>query len=186
MTTISIISGTDRPGSLSGKVADYVASKYREAGARPEKVSMADFPITKVAGGRYGEEIPEVEEFNAPLLASDGWVMIIPEYNGSFPGILKLFIDYLPYPGGMQNKPMSFIGEGNGSFGGLRAVEQMQMIAGYRYAYIFPERVFIPRVRSNFDVEEGIQESVTQDLLEQQVTGFVSFIRKLATSVPAG
>ncbi len=183
---ITIISGTDRPGSFSDKVSKFVRSKYESLGVDANVASLTEFPLQSVAGGKYGKDIPELKSFNAQLLDSDGWVMVIPEYNGSFPGILKMFVDYLPYPGGLNGKPLSFIGEGDGSFGGLRAVEQMQMVASYRDAYIFPERVFIQRVRKNFDEQEGIKDEMVQSLLDKQIKGFVDYIGRLtATSVPA-
>ncbi len=177
--SITVISGTDRPGSFSDKVAGYVRNQYEKQGVRCHIAHMTEFPLNSVSGGRYGKAIPEIKAFNEPLLNADGWVMVIPEYNGSFPGILKMFIDYLPYPGGLNNKPISFIGEGDGAFGGLRAVEQMQMVAGYRDAHIFPERVFIQRVRKNFDEQTGIKDEFSQSLLDKQIQGFIDFIRRL-------
>lgn len=64
-----------------------------------EVISLADFPLEEVVGGRYGKKLPAVEAFRKPILEADGLVFVIPEYNGSFPGILKMFIDYLPFPG---------------------------------------------------------------------------------------
>ncbi|MDZ7716989.1 MAG: hypothetical protein U5J95_12320 [Balneolaceae bacterium] len=43
----------------------------------------------------------------------------------------------------MDKKPIAFVGEANGAFGGMRAVEQLQQVVGYRHAHVFPERVFI-------------------------------------------
>jgi len=37
--------------------------------------------------------------------------------------------------------------------GGLRAVEQLQMVFGYRNAHVFPERVFIPTVAQKFPAD---------------------------------
>lgn len=185
MLNISIISGTDRPGSLSLQLAGFIKQKYEDETVKASIASMEDFPLTQVVGGKYGEKIADVEAFISPILQADGWVIIIPEYNGSFPGILKMFIDYLPYPGGFQDKPVAFIGEGDGAFGGLRAVEHMQMVAGYRQAYTFPQRVFVQRVRKNFDQKDGITDPLIDSLLDEQVKGFIKFIRQLSGSMDA-
>ena len=71
---------------------------------------------------------------------------------------------------------MAFIGEAAGAFGALRSVEQFQMIANYRNALQFPERVFIARVNKEFDEETGLKDEFTQSLLNSQVTNFVKFI----------
>ncbi len=174
---LKIISCTDRPNSNALKVSNYVKTLYRQKGINAEVINLEDFPLGKVIGGKYGKEIPEVEAFRDPIINADGLVFVIPEYNGSFPGILKMLVDYLPFPGAFTKMPMAFIGESTGAFGGLRAVEQFQMIANYRNALQFPERVFIARVHNEFDEAEGLKNEFTQGLLESQVENFADFVR---------
>ncbi|MEQ8524941.1 NAD(P)H-dependent oxidoreductase [Gracilimonas sp.] len=173
---LKIISSTDRPNSNALKVSRYVQSLYEEKEVEAEVISLEDFPLEEVVGGRYGKKLPAIEKFREPIINADGLVFVIPEYNGSFPGILKVFVDYLPFPKAFEKMPMAFIGEANGAFGGLRAVEQFQMVANYRNALQFPERVFIPRVKDEFVEGEGIKDSFKQNLLESQVENFVKFV----------
>lgn len=173
---LKIISGTDRPNSNALKISEYVKSLYLEKGADVDIISLEDFPLEEVVGGRYGKKIPVIEKFRAPVIEADGLIFVIPEYNGSFPGVLKMFIDYLPFPEAFEKMPMAFIGEANGAFGGLRAVEQFQMVANYRNALQFPERVFIPRVKKEFTEEEGLKDEFKQKLLESQVENFLKFV----------
>jgi NAD(P)H-dependent FMN reductase len=79
----------------------------------------------------------------------------------------------------LENKPVALVGEANGAFGALRAVEQLQQVVSYRNAYVFPERVFISRVDENFDDEKGVIDSLQQQLLMSQIENYPSFIRKL-------
>jgi len=180
MTDLKIISGTDRPGSYSLRISRYLKQRYGElndvvAGI----IDLQDFPIDKVAGGRYGDEISSIEQFNEPVLSADGLVVVCPEYNGGYPGILKMFVDYLPFPAALEKKPVCFVGEASGAFGALRAVEQLQQVFGYRNAHIFPERVFIPRVKINFDEKEGIKDALQQQLLDSQIRNFAQFVSDL-------
>jgi len=177
MIDIKIISATDRPNSNASKIAAYVKKKYSEHAAEAETISLQDFPLADVAGGNYGSEIESVKKFRQPVIEADGLVFVIPEYNGSFPGILKIFVDYLPFPEAFEGMPMSFIGEAAGAFGALRAVEQFQMIAAYRNARLFPERVFIPRVKDEFDPESGLRDSFKQQLLDDQIKKFTQFVK---------
>ncbi|NGP87590.1 NADPH-dependent FMN reductase [Fodinibius halophilus] len=179
MLDLQIISGTDRPGSNALRVSKYIQKKYREEGVDTGIIDMQNFPVDQVAGGKYGEELPEVEAFVSRAVTADGLVIVCPEYNGGYPGILKLFIDYFPFPGSLEKKPIALVGEASGAFGALRAVEQLQQVLGYRHAHIFPERVFIPRVTENFDDETGINDDFQQQLLMAQVTGFPQFVRDL-------
>jgi len=177
MIKLKIISATDRPGANALKVARYLAPKYEELGAEVSIISLRDYPIKDVAGGKYGQQINSVDAFNEQVLEADALVLIVPEYNGSYPGILKLFIDYLPYPHGLEKIPICIVGESSGTFGALRAVEQIQAVFGYRNAYIFPERVFIPRVKQNFDPETGIRDEFQQELLIDQIRNFYVFTK---------
>lgn len=183
MIDLSIISGTDRPGSNARRISNYLQKKYKQKGVAADIIDLQDFPLEKVSGGRYGEEIPAVDQFVDQAVIADGLVIVCPEYNGSYPGILKLFIDYFPFPESLYKKPIALVGEANGSFGALRAVEQLQQVIGYRNAHIFPERVFIPRVSDNFDSETGIKDSFQQELLESQIENFVPFVRDFQEEV---
>lgn len=173
---LKIISSTDRPNSNALKISKYVKTLYQKEGAEVEVISLEDFPLKEVVGGRYGQDLPAVEKFRKPIMNADGLVFVIPEYNGSFPGILKLFVDYLPFPEAFEKMPMAFIGESSGAFGALRSVEQFQMIANYRNALQFPERVFIPRVTKEFDTETGLSDPFKQKLLQSQIINFMKFI----------
>lgn len=176
---LAIISGTDRPGSNALKIAEFVCNKYRSQDVDAYIKSLCDFPLKDVAGGKYGKEIPSVNQFNEDIVSADGLVFVVPEYNGSFPGILKLFIDYLPFPKALSKVPVSFIGESNGKFGALRAIEQLQHICGYRYAFNFPERLFINKVSKTFDEDEGHEDDFTTELLNSQIKNFILFVDAL-------
>lgn len=176
MKRIVLLSATDRPSSKALEIAGYLKTKFEQTGMCPYIVSLEDYPLELVAGGRYGADIPEVEAFNERVLSANGLVFIVPEYNGSFPGILKMFIDYLPFPEAFRNLPLAFVGEASGAFGALRAVEHLQQICGYRNAMMFPERVFIQRVNQNFDKDTGIADAKTNEFLESMIRNFSDFV----------
>lgn len=175
MNKIHILSSTDRPGSNALKVSKYV-KEYMDDKADVELFSLKDFPFEEVVGGKYGKDIENVKKYNDKFLDTDGFLFVVPEYNGGFPGVLKLFIDYLPFPEAMYMKPVSFIGEAAGSFGALRPVEHIQQILAYRKALIYTERMFIQGVNKNFDPENGLKSDLLQGLLEDQLNGFVKFV----------
>ena len=178
MNTIHILSSTDRPGSNALKVSNY-AKNFLNGKAEVEVFSLKDFPYADVVGGKYGKDIESVEKFNNKFLDADGFLFVVPEYNGGFPGVLKLFIDYLPFPEVMDKMPVSFIGEAAGSFGALRPVEHIQQILSYRNALIYSQRMFIKDVNNTFDPEDGLKSDMLQGLLEDQLNGFVEFVQQV-------
>lgn len=183
MIDIRIISGTDRPNSNARLISLYLKKKYQQEGVNADIIDLQYFPLEEVSGGRYGESIPAVDEFVEQAVRADGLVIVCPEYNGGYPGILKIFIDYFPFPDSLYKKPIALVGEANGAFGALRAVEQLQQVVGYRNAHIFPERVFIPRIDHNFDAENGIKDSFQQELLESQIENFIPFVKDFQEDV---
>ncbi|MEX0720919.1 MAG: NADPH-dependent FMN reductase [Balneolaceae bacterium] len=176
---IKIISGTDRPNSNALKISAYIKPLYEAKDASVEIIDLQDFPLGDVVGGKYGKNLPSVTEFIKPVIEADGLIFVIPEYNGSYPGILKLFIDYLPFPESFKMMPIAFIGESKGAFGGLRAVEQFQMVVNYRNALQFPESLYISRVHKEFSEEDGLKDDFQQKLLLSQMKNFVKFIKAI-------
>lgn len=178
MNKIHILSSTDRPGSNALKVSEYV-KEFIQDFSEAEVFALTEFPFDVVTGGRYGDDIDEVNMFNDRFLDADGFIFVIPEYNGGFPGVLKLFVDYLPFPAALYKKPVSFIGESNGAFGALRSVQQMQQILAYRKAISYPESMYISGVSKNFDRNNGLNSEKLQVLLEEQLKGFIEFVGQL-------
>lgn len=179
MNKIHILSSTDRPGSNALKVSNYVGGLLKDH-AEVEIFSLKDFPFEDVVGGNYGKDLPRVDEFNHKFLDADGYLFVVPEYNGGFPGVAKLFFDYLPFPNAIEQKPVSFIGEADGSFGALRPIEHLQALFIYRKAVVYPERMFISGVSKNFDEENGLKSEFLQGLLKDQLSGFAKFVAKLS------
>ena len=178
--TILIISGTNRPGSNALKVANVLAGHYRAANAPHEVYSLADMPREIFDPGSYAAKPAAFAAVQQRVLAAAGLHVVSPEYNGSFPGVLKYFVDMLKFPDSFDRKPVAFVGEAAGIWGGLRAVEQLQMVFGYRNAHIYPERVFVPAISGKFDAEGKITDAAIDERLGKQARGFAAFSRCVA------
>jgi chromate reductase, NAD(P)H dehydrogenase (quinone) len=175
---IQILVGTDRPQSKSALIAKNIAPLYNKNGFNSEIINLENLNLSSLNGSHYGQAKPPlVQQAIDNLMLADGLVVVCPEYNGSMPGILKLYIDHWKYPESFEHRPVCFIGLG-GRFGGLRPVEHLQQIFGYRNGYIFPDRVFIHNVWTIFEGEK-IKDEHVQNQLEQQAQGFCRFINAL-------
>lgn len=170
-----IFSGTDRPGSNSLKVSKIIQEIYSNLGEVVKIVDLAELKLIKtMEQSRYGEALPTaIQETLALINQAEGLIIVCPEYNGSMPGILKWFIDHFKYPDAFEYRPVCFIGLG-GMFGGLRAVEHLQQVFGYRNSFIFPERIFLINIfRTMKDGE--LTDLFSLDLLKKQAAGFQKF-----------
>ena len=116
------------------------------------------------------------------VLDAIGLHVVTPEYNGSFPGVLKYWIDMLKFPESFEAKPVAFTGESAGIWGAIRSIEQLQLIFGYRNAHIFPDRVFIPGIGQKLDDAGRLTDSAIDQKLAKQVGGFIKFIASFSAA----
>lgn len=177
---ITVIAGTNRDGSNTLKVAKAVAEMHRGMGAEVTLLDLVALPSSILGPGAYAEK-PDgfAEAFQRPVLDANGLVVVTPEYNGGFPGVLKLFIDMLPFPESFENRPTAYIGLSAGSGGALRPVEQLQMIFGYRNALNYNKRVFMPSVDDLLNESGAIVDGGLRERLMDQARGFQAFVESV-------
>jgi NAD(P)H-dependent FMN reductase len=175
---ILVIAGTNRPDANALRVANVIHDHYRDASVPAELYSLTELPCEIFESSSYAAKPESFVAVQRRVLDAGGLHVVTPEYNGSFPGILKYFIDMLKFPESFDRKPVAFVGEASGIWGGLRAVEQLQMIFGYRNAHIYPERVFIPGVKTRFDAA-GHFDADLNERLRKQAVGFGSYVECL-------
>jgi chromate reductase, NAD(P)H dehydrogenase (quinone) len=168
--TITVICGTNRPQAASRAISNHVCEVLKKQTQKVACIDLADLKSDLFNATSYAEK-PEwfLKEFQEPINSASKIIFVVPEYNGSFPGVLKYFIDMLSFPQSLKGVPVAFIGVAAGSFGALRAVEQVEMICHYLGAYLFPERLFIPQVTSLVSpkLELGDKEERLKSLLER-------------------
>lgn len=179
MASILIISGTNRPDSNAMKIARILEGHYKSAGAEVALLSLTELPKEVFDGAAYATKPPGMVAIQQRVLDARGLHVVTPEYNGSFPGVLKYFVDMLKFPESFDRKPVAFTGEAAGMWGALRSVEQLQMIFGYRNAHVFPERVFIPGIGNALDSSGKLKDAELDGRLKKQAEGFVKFCGSL-------
>ena len=175
---IVVVCGTNRDGALSRLLATEVSESYRQRDQSVDLLDMNELPPEALLPTAYKEQAEPVKKLVDRFLASDGAVFVIPEYNGSYPGVIKLFVDMLPYPEGFDSRPCAFIGLAAGQFKSLRAVEHFQQVAGYRNAYMYPRRIFIGDSFKQF-VDGKLSDDELSKRLHAQADGFIQFIQSI-------
>jgi NAD(P)H-dependent FMN reductase len=128
--------GSTREGRFGPTVAHWFA---RFAAQRPDlDVDVVDLVEPGVPGPR----------FTAAIDAADGVVIVVPEYNHSFPGPLKTAIDSVGRE--WHAKPVGFVSYG-GISGGLRAVEPLRGVFAELHAVTIRETVSFAMAWQAFD-----------------------------------
>ncbi len=176
---MTLLVGTNRPGSNTRKVAAQIEHFYVEMKVPLAIIDLAKLPLDVFLPAAYEEKPASFAPFADAVLRSSGLHVVTPEYNGSVPGVLKYFIDMLKFPESFERRPVCFTGLAAGMWGALRPVEQLQAIFGYRNAYLYPERVFIPRVTEQLDEAGELKDAELIGRMKAQVVGFVDFVERL-------
>jgi NAD(P)H-dependent FMN reductase len=173
---ITLVVGTNRPGSRARAVSKHVEEIYKELGVALTTLDLANLPPEIFNTNSYEEAPASFAPFQQGITNSHGLVIVTPEYNGSVPGILKYFIDMLEFPVSFERRPVCFVGVAKGMWGALRPIEQLQAIFGYRNGYIYPERVFMPGVDKLLDEGGRLKDGALVERLRKQAVGYVEFV----------
>ncbi|HSL18843.1 MAG TPA: NAD(P)H-dependent oxidoreductase [Methylomirabilota bacterium] len=176
---ITVISGTNRPGSNTRRIAALAEEKLLEAGEEVVLLDLVELPMELFDGTSYASKPAAFAPFQDAVLAAAGILTVIPEYNGACPGIMKYFIDMLRFPESLYEKPAGFIGLSAGPWGAVRAVEQLEMVFQYRHAHLCGRRVFIPNVAAVLDPDGRFADPATEHRFGEAVAKFSDFCRRL-------
>ena len=176
---ITLIVGTNRPDSNTRKIARLLGEIYAELKVPLRVLDLAQLPPEIFSPACYAEKPKSFQPFANAVLQSSGLHVVTPEYNGGLPGVLKYFIDMLEFPESFERRPVCFTGLAAGAWGALRPVEQLQAIFGYRNAYIYPERVFLPQISGLLDEAGRPKDPELTDRLRKQAAGFIDFVERL-------
>src|SRR3954470_7860455 len=103
---ITMVVGTNRPGSRARAVSKHVEEIYSELGVKLTTVDLANLPPEIFNPNSYEEAPASFAPFQNAITTADGLVIVTPEYNGSIPGILKYFIDMLDFPVSFERRPV--------------------------------------------------------------------------------
>jgi len=173
---ISIIVGTNRDNSKSEVVAAYYQVILKKKGIASEIILLKDLPENFITSDLY-KNAGKDEQFNRLLeviVGAKKLIFIVPEYNGSFPGVLKAFIDGMPYPKGFEDKKIALVGLSSGIQGGALALSHLSDIFSYLNAHVFGQRVKLIQIEKN--LENGlITNDLYNQLIEAQINKFIEF-----------
>ncbi|NEO87984.1 MAG: NAD(P)H-dependent oxidoreductase [Spirulina sp. SIO3F2] len=117
---IPVILGTVRQGRLSEPVANFILEQVQQqADVETELIDIRALSLPMDDAGPQAK-IPALSE---TMLRADGYIIVVPEYNHTYPGLLKHMLDlnrdeYL-------HKSVGLCTVSAGPFGGIRAGEAL-------------------------------------------------------------
>ena len=173
---IVIIVGTNRPNSMSRKIAEYYQNILSQYNTPSIILDLIHLPHDFTVSAMY-ENSGKNEAFNnlkVILEKADKFVFIIPEYNGSYPGVLKAFIDGLPYPNSFSNKKAALVGLSSNMQGAALALSHLNDVFSYLGMNTLALRVKLAHIRSHYN-DNVISNVLYKELLEMQAEQIIRF-----------
>jgi NAD(P)H-dependent FMN reductase len=145
-TKVLALVGSLRAASINRQIAELATEVAPEGIVVTVFEGLGDLPF-------YNEEIDDVMNAEAPALApvaalraaaaeADAALVVTPEYNGSYPAVLKNAIDWLSRPfgdGALKGKPLAVIGGSFGQYGGVWAHDDTRKSFGIAGARVVDE-----------------------------------------------
>ena len=188
MTKILAFSGSTRRNSYNQAVVECAAQAAKDAGAEVTVINLADYamPIfNEDEEAEYG--IPErAQAFKQLMIEHDGILIASPEYNSSYPAVLKNAIDWAsrkagdePVLAAYKQKVVGLMAASPGALGGMRVLVVLRMLMQNLSCIVAPAQVAVGNVADKLDESGTISDEKTKKQLANLAKQVVDLATKL-------
>jgi chromate reductase, NAD(P)H dehydrogenase (quinone) len=171
MEKVIVISCTNRPDSNTLRASRIYSKILDDLGVPNEIFDFTTLPrdiaFSETFGKRSAGFTDIIRKYITPYST---FIFVVPEYNGSFPGILKVFIDSV-HPSEWHDKNVCLVGIADGRGGNVRGMEHLTGILNYLKIHVYHNKLPISMIGKAFN-----DSSFTDDQLAvsiNQVKGFL-------------
>lgn len=188
MTKILAFSGSTRRNSYNQAVVECAAQAAKDAAAEVTVINLADYamPIfNEDEEAEYG--IPErAQAFKQLMIEHDGILIASPEYNSSYPAVLKNAIDWAsrkagdePVLAAYKQKVVGLMAASPGALGGMRVLVVLRMLMQNLSCIVAPAQVAVGNVADKLDESGAISDEKTKKQLANLAKQVVDLATKL-------
>lgn len=171
---IEILAGSPRKDSVTFRVALFLQKYLQEKtqhNAGIIDVRDWNIPAMLQSGWPSPDKAPvELRPMAERMFAAEAFILVSPEYNGSYSGALKNLLDYFPK---QTRKAFGIATASPGTLGGIRASQQMQLLINALFGIGSPYMLIIPTVQNKFDEEGNLTDASFQKSIDIFITEFI-------------
>jgi len=177
---ITVVVGSNRRNNNTNIIGSIYKSILEDMGCVDVKIiNIEKMPSNILHPDMYVETNDWLEQLKKDkLIPSDKFIFILPEYNGTFPGSVKLFIDALSSKDAesvFYGKKAALVGISAGKFGNWLGLEHFGVVLNYLKVNVYHQKVSI----SNFwnYMKDGVrfEDKKTEEYIVRQLEGFLEF-----------
>lgn len=164
---IKVISGTNRRQNLTKIVSKEYVRFLKEMGEEASMLSLDEVNVSErdASFEMMEKELEPVEKF----------IIVMPEYHGSYPGILKLMIDNTDVSRVWHHKKVLLVGVATGRAGNLRGMEHLTGSLLHMKMLVHPNRLPISKVHELLDENGKFTDLPTIEVISRQLKEFIKF-----------
>ena len=171
---ITIVSGSPRKGSITFRMALFLKKALEEKTTHNiDIIDVRDYPIPVMLQEVYSsvEKTPEgLKELAEIMFATNAFILISPEYNGSYTPAMKNLFDHFPK---QAHKTFGIVTASPGSMGGMRATQQMQLLINALFGIGSPFMLVTPFVDKKFDEEGNLLDTAFSAAIDTFIHEFL-------------
>ena len=188
MPRILALAGSLRRESFNKKLVAIAAQGAREAGAEVTLIDLKDFPLPLFDQDLEADQgMPEMgKKLKKLFIDHDGLLIASPEYNSSFPAVLKNAIDWVsrPAPGepslvAFRGKVATLMSASPGALGGLRGLVHVRSILGNIGVIVLPNQIAVAKTHEAFQPDGSLVDAKQQAGIEGLGRTLAEFLAKL-------
>jgi chromate reductase, NAD(P)H dehydrogenase (quinone) len=172
---ITIVSSTNRPNSMSLVVSQAYQQILDSMGAPCQLLDLQilpdDFAGSKMFSYKSEELLLIIQRY---LSDADKLVFVIPEYQGSFPGVLKAFLDGVP-PHVLRHKKAAIIGVSDGRAGNLRGQDHLTSILHYLKMHVHYSKPKLSDINTVIDPSGQWLQPNVESLIQIHAEDMINF-----------
>jgi NAD(P)H-dependent FMN reductase len=176
---IEIIAGSARENSVTFRVALFLQNWLKQN--TEHETGIID--LRKWDLPHLQNTWPSIEKVPAPfkplaerVYNADAFIVVTPEYNGSYSPALKNLLDHFPK---QYRKPFGIVTASPGAMGGMRAAQQMLLLVPALFGTASPHLLIIPAVDKKFSPDGDLLEESFQDAVHNFINEFLWLAEKL-------
>jgi chromate reductase len=179
---ITIISGTNRSDSLTEKFAKHFYELIKSKTEQPVKFfSLQELPddvlhVGMYSGKKQSKVLREIQE--EVMMPAEKFIFVSPEYNGSFPGVLKLFLDACSvheYNSTFKGKKAGLVGISSGRSGNIRGMDHLSTVLNHVGTEVMGAKLPISKCGDLVDEKGVISDENTLAAIESHVDAFLAY-----------
>lgn len=180
-TQIAVLIGSLRRESFNRRLA-HAMMKLAPADYSFKELRIDDLPLYNQDDD--GHQAAAVQRLKSEIQASQGVIIVTPEYNRSLPGVLKNALDHASRPYGQNawaGKPAGIIGASIGAVGTAVAQQHLRGVLGYlNMPTLGQPEVYLQVDDKFFDAGGDIARPDSKKFLQGWMAAYVAFVKRFA------